>query len=389
MMIDAARPKHRYVALDSLRGVCACMVVLLHFKTQSHLSYVPVVRNGFMFVDFFFVLSGFVIGSSYGTRLAEGFSIGRFMWLRLGRVYPLHFFVLMVFLAFELFFLLAMPDGGNRQPFVGQTSIENLSYSFLLVQIFFGSESGWNPPSWSIAAEVWTYFIFAILLRYAFRWLMPLCIAIALVAPLIISQLTDRYINVFHEGAVLRCMFGFSLGIIGWRLADRVARLELGRRASDLMELAVVAAIVLLVSIAKMGPLSLLTPFLFFVAVLIFSREGGLISRLLLRPPFVLLGTLSYSIYMVHWFLRFRFINGLSLVEELTGLDVVHSVGGSNSVGGGVWFSDAMTLLFLAFVILCSWFTYRFIEMPGQRFVRRWPRNEPVAAPLPAAPGAP
>jgi len=389
MTIEAARPKHRYVALDSLRGVCACMVVLLHFKTQSHLNYVPVVGNGFMFVDFFFVLSGFVIGSSYGTRLAEGFPIRRFMWLRLGRIYPLHFFVLMVFLAFELFFLLVMPDGGSRHPFTGQTSLESLGYSLLLVQIFFGPDAAWNPPSWSIAAEIWTYLIFAILLRYAFRWLMPLCIAIALLAPLAISQVSDRNINVFHEGALLRCMFGFSLGIIGWRLADRVARLELSRRASDLIELAVVAAIILLVSVAKMGPLSLTVPFLFFAAVLVFSREGGLISRLLLRPPFVLLGTLSYSIYMVHWFLRFRFINGLSLVEELTGLDVVHSVGGGNNVGGGALFSDAMVLLFLGLVIACSWLTYRYIELPGQRFVRRWPGGKAAAMPLPAAPGAP
>lgn len=365
------------------------MVVLLHFKTQSHLSYLPVVKNGFLFVDFFFVLSGFVIGSSYGQRLAQGFPVSRFMWLRLGRVYPLHFFMLLIFFAFEIFFLLVMPDGSDRRPFEGQTSLESLGYSLLLVQIFFGLDAVWNPPSWSIAAEVWTYFIFALLLRYAARWTAPFCGLIILIAPLVLSRLTDRNINVFHEGALLRCMFGFALGIIGWQLAEHVAKWELGPRANDLIEVAIVVAIILLVSIAGMGPLSLATPFLFFLAVLIFSREGGVVSSLLRRPSFVLLGTLSYSIYMVHWFLRFRFINGLDLLEKLTGPNTVPGVGPNSVIGGGVWLGDAMVALFLGIVIAVSWVTYHLVELPGQRFVRRWPKGKLLSAPLPAAPGAP
>lgn len=390
MTLEAARPKHRYVALDSLRGICACMVVLLHFVTQGYIHALPAVQNGFLFVDFFFVLSGFVIGSSYGERLAGGFRIRDFMWLRLGRVYPLHFVMLMCFLAFEIIFALFMADLGNRRPFEGIFSPVILGYSLLLVQIFFGPDATpWNGPSWSIAAEVWTYLIFAILLRYAFRFIMPLCLLIALVATIVLSQLTDRYIAVFHDGALLRCMYGFALGIIGWRIADKVASLRFGRGIDDLIEVAAVVVTILFVSYGAVGPVSLAAPLVFFFTVLVFSREQGLVSRMLKLAPFVLVGTLSYSIYMIHGFILYRFVNGLSVVEKLTGFDAVHSVGEHNSVGGGALFSDAMTVLFLAIVIFLSYLSYRFIELPGQRFSRDWLKRSRPVGPLPAAPGAP
>jgi len=378
------------VVLDSLRGVCACMVVLLHFTTQGHISALPVVRNGFLFVDFFFVLSGFVIGSSYGQRLAEGYSIKHFIWLRLGRVYPLHFFVLMVFLGFEITFALFMNDMADRKPFEGIYSPTILSYSFLLVQIFVGPDATpWNGPSWSIAAEVWTYLIFGFLLRYVFRFAIPICLAIIVVASIVLSQLTDRYIAVFHDGALLRCIFGFSFGIIGWRLADWVGRLRFGRWGDHVVELAVALGVVVFVWFAGAGPLSLAAPLMFFLAVLVFSREAGVVSRLLKCAPFILVGALSYSIYMIHGFLLYRFVNGLSLVERFTALDLVQSADGHNSVGGGALFGDMMSILFLAIVICASWFSYRFIELPGQRFVRCWPEKKSVSDSLRVVPGAP
>ncbi|OJY60878.1 MAG: hypothetical protein BGP16_13215 [Sphingobium sp. 66-54] len=390
MILEAAKPKHRYVVLDSLRGVCACMVVLLHFITQGHISALPVVRNSFLFVDFFFVLSGFVIGSSYGLRLAEGFSIRRFMWLRLGRVYPLHFVVLMAFLGFEIIFALFMHGMADREPFEGAFSLPLLGYSLLLVQIFFGPDgTPWNGPSWSIAAEIWTYLIFALLLRYAFRFMIPVCLLIAIVAPLVLSQLTDRSINVFHDGALLRCLFGFSLGILGWQMADRVARLRPGRWGDHLIEMAVAIGVIVFVWSAGAGPLSLAAPLVFFLAVLVFSREAGFISRLLKCAPFALVGILSYSIYMIHGFLLYRFVNGLSLLERVTGLDLVQHVGGHNSVGGGALFGDMMSVLFLGIVICASWLSYNFVELPGQRFVRRWPERRSASVPIPVAPGAP
>src|SRR6266513_2571664 len=92
----------RFVVLDSWRGIAACLVALFHLDAYSHLYGVPFLRNSWLFVDFFFVLSGFVIAANYQQRLRDGFGIGRFLFLRLGRLYPLHFAMLALFVGCEL-----------------------------------------------------------------------------------------------------------------------------------------------------------------------------------------------------------------------------------------------------------------------------------------------
>ncbi|MBT2185683.1 acyltransferase [Sphingobium sp. H33] len=361
------------------------MVVLLHFETQGHISALPVVKHAFLFVDFFFVLSGFVIGSSYGQRLIDGFRIREFMWLRLGRVYPLHLVMLLAFLAFEIVFAVFMPGMAGRRPFEGPFSLAAFVQSLFLLQIFFPPDATpWNGPSWSIAAEIWTYLIFALVLRYAHRWLVPIALVMIVAAPVYLANLTDRYIMVFHDGALARCLFGFALGMIGWRCAAWIESVRLSAAADQLVELAVLVATIMFVSAAGSGPLSLAAPFMFFVAVLVFARERGIVSRLLRTGPFVLLGTLSYSIYMIHGFIYYRFVNVLGKVGSRLGLDLVSSSGGHNTVGGGALFGDAMTISFLALVICLSYVSYRLIERPGQTFARGR-----IHRPLPPAPGAP
>src|SRR5258708_35067428 len=92
----------RFVVLDSWRGIAACLVALFHLDAYSHLYEVPFLRNSWLFVDFFFVLSGFIIAANYRQRLSEGFGLGRFLLLRLGRLYPLHLAMLALFVAFAL-----------------------------------------------------------------------------------------------------------------------------------------------------------------------------------------------------------------------------------------------------------------------------------------------
>jgi peptidoglycan/LPS O-acetylase OafA/YrhL len=91
------------VALDSLRGVCASIVAFFHVDGDALIKTVPFVANGFLFVDFFFVLSGFVIAASYGEKIVTGFPIGKFMFLRLGRLYPLHAFMLFAYVFIAIF----------------------------------------------------------------------------------------------------------------------------------------------------------------------------------------------------------------------------------------------------------------------------------------------
>src|SRR5687768_5126464 len=92
----------RFDALDSLRGVFALMVALVHLSALGHFFAWPLVRNAGFGVDFFFVLSGFVLMHAYGGRVGSAAQALDFLWRRVGRLYPLHLATLCVMLAIEL-----------------------------------------------------------------------------------------------------------------------------------------------------------------------------------------------------------------------------------------------------------------------------------------------
>ena len=383
MTPDPSKPQHRYVVLDSLRGVCACMVVLMHFGSDSHFYRLTLLHNGFLFVDFFFVLSGFVIATSYGSKLAGGFPIKTFMGLRFARIYPLHFFMLMIFLAFELAYALHGAVPGTRVPFVGNYSPESLIAELFLVQTFVGPDAvPWNGLSWSIAVEFWTYLLFALVARFANRLLVPLCLLTMIVAPLYLAVLTDRNIYVLHDGALVRCLFGFSAGVLGWKLAPRVQALQFSAWIDSLIEIGAVLLCAVTVSEAGAGRLSLATPCVFLIAVLVFSRQRGLVSKMLQLRPFVLLGTLSYSIYLTHIFLLMRFQNVLDFIQNHGGFRLIDSAGGGKAIGRGAILDDILTIVFMAGAITFAYLTYRFIEVPGQRLGRKYFGARKTPAPV-------
>ena len=96
----------RIRSLDSIRGICAVIVCLFHFSpfepNNSYIYNLTIIRNGDLFVDYFFVLSGFVISNSYFTKIREGNYFLNFLFKRMLRLYPLHFFMLILFLIYEL-----------------------------------------------------------------------------------------------------------------------------------------------------------------------------------------------------------------------------------------------------------------------------------------------
>src|SRR5580692_1014672 len=88
--------------LESLRGIAALIVVLHHTKYTMLVPLPRFFSNGYLMVDLFFVLSGFVVYHSYSQKISGTRDILKFMFLRFGRLYPLHLFFLLIFLGVEI-----------------------------------------------------------------------------------------------------------------------------------------------------------------------------------------------------------------------------------------------------------------------------------------------
>jgi peptidoglycan/LPS O-acetylase OafA/YrhL len=375
----------RFLVLDSWRGICALLVALFHFPTTSVISQSGFVGGSYLFVDFFFVLSGFVIAGSYGSRLGAQDELARFALVRFGRVYPLHVLMLAAFAAFEaLRLVLPALHGTGAAPFTGGFDLKSLIANLLLLQ-GMGVEDrlSWNAPSWSISAEFFTYLLFAGVVfatgRRAWIWF----VAAAVTAPLFLLAFSTRHMDVSFDFGFIRCLYGFSLGaLIAWFQHDSIAEARqalgggVGRIAWTLAELAMIAAIGLFVSIAGTSDAGIAAPFVFALALYLFAHEGGWVSALLRGRPMLLLGSLSYSIYMVHIFVQARMINVGGLIERTLGHGIVGdmTLRGDAVTGFGVgspWIGFAAIVAMLVAVVVASWLTWRFVEMPALAWFRR------------------
>jgi peptidoglycan/LPS O-acetylase OafA/YrhL len=370
---------NRFEALDGWRGICACLVVLFHFHGYSPLYTNPLVRNSYLFVDFFFVLSGFVIAWNYQTRLKGAADVRRFLILRLGRVYPLHVFMLLCFVAWETLRLLAHAEGTFTGPHAPGAVLSNL----LLVQSM-GVHDGltWNGPSWSISTEWWSYVLFALVCA----WLglrSALLLVTAVAAPVLLVHLSRSGMDTTYDWGFIRCVFGFALGVACCRIYQLVAPFARspGVATMTIAEGLIVFGVVAFVCAAGTSALSFMAPFVFSAAVLIFAAEGGLVSRVFHSRPLKWLGMVSYSIYLTHFF----FVLILpSIIKKATHQDFWSAM----PIPGGQWVmvfgrNDLQGTLFYALAVavtlVASAFTYRWIEVPGREWTRKW-----LARPQPA-----
>jgi peptidoglycan/LPS O-acetylase OafA/YrhL len=372
----------RFVVLDSWRGIAACLVALFHLDAYSHLYGVPFLRNSWLFVDFFFVLSGFVIAANYQQRLLDGFGIGRFLLLRLGRLYPLHFAMLAFFVGVELLRALhrvlvpallltnpAVPFGTPQE--APDTILANLLLSQSLHLYNFLT---WNLPSWSISTEFYTYVVFAVCL-VGLRKHAWIALLLAMVGgPILIALLSERNMDTTYDWGIIRCVYGFSAGAISWNIYMKWKG-ELRKWLSgSIVEWSTLGLVVAFVGAAGTTLISIAAPYIFALVVLVFALEAGTASAILRLRPLVFLGTISYSIYMTHVFVERRMFDAGYQLEKLFHIDLFRhrEINGQDIVflGTRLWHGDIAYPVYLAMIIAISFFTYRWIEKPAREWVR-------------------
>jgi peptidoglycan/LPS O-acetylase OafA/YrhL len=369
----------RYSVLDGWRGVCALVVALHHLQADGHFFALPFLRNAWLFVDFFFVLSGFVLAHAYGGLTAGGFV--RFAWRRLGRIWPLHVCVLAAFVVLEAIKLALMAVLGiaaDNPPFSGETSATALVSNVMLVHAWgLHDIATWNFPSWSISTEWGAYLVFGAVAALGLAGRPVVAAALALGGGLMVAVASPEGLHTIADFGLFRCLYGFFTGVLVYRL---VAGARASRPLSSLAEVAVVAVVAGFVTIAEKGPNSLAAPLVFGLAVAVFAGEGGRLSRLLAAAPAQALGRYSYSIYLVHTLVLVAMGRAISLIEAKAGwvLTAPLEVNGAVRVlllPNQPWAADVVAVLFLAVVVALSAQTHRWIEQPGQRLFARLARR--------------
>ncbi len=387
--------------LDGWRGVAALLVALFHLNLYSAIYSLDFIRNAFLFVDFFFVLSGFVITHSYGDRLKTFDELRSFAIRRFGRLWPLHVVVLVAFLVVESgkAVLAARGTSFYLPPFTGANSLETIPMNLAFGQSFgLVQHLTWNPPSWSICAEYWTYLVFAVLLVLSSGSSKHLSFAplglilVTLVGSVLMLVLFAPHgIDASYDLGFVRCLYGFFVGHLTYRIFQAVSK---ARFDAGFLEWTMLIVMVGFVSLVGRTEYSFFAPLVFAAAVFIFAFEAGPVSRLMSNRAGDWLGKVSYSIYMWQAFIIFNLVDRpVSIIEKMTGRVLTTAEGVSSALGGeagklivlgGHILPILATLVFAGLLIAIASVSYYLVELPGQRLFARLARRRWHNLPSPA-----
>jgi peptidoglycan/LPS O-acetylase OafA/YrhL len=379
----------RFHALDSARGLLAITVAAFHFPFLTHLTNLDLFEHTDLWVDMFFVLSGFVMTHVYLDRVNDRADLQDFLSRRFGRIYPLHLLTLLALLAIQLGGMaLDLFEGHQPEPMTGSYDLAALVPQLLLLNsVNLTSDLTWNIPAWSIGAEFYTYLVFAGVIFLAGRWLPWVSAAVAVAATAIILACSPYIGGITSDYGFYRCLIGFFLGVLGYLGYRRLAGLSaLSRAQVTGIEVLTLAAAVAFVWLCPLDWPALFAPVLFTFVVLAFSRGDGLLGRLLELPVLQHLGKISYSIYLTHTVLIDLVYPSLDALVETGLVGYRRGPEAEDLLWLGSKFTDDLGLLvYLAAIIAVSTLTYRFVELPGQQLVRRWSRPRlPQPAPAPS-----
>lgn len=371
--------------LTGVRFVAAFWVVLYHYQPALATAGVlvpllhEVLRVGSLGVDLFFTLSGFILTHTYLTKLGpkvQAKSAGHFLWLRLARIYPVHFVMLNV--AGLAVLAASLAGSGDAR---ARDWLNPISYikQLLLIQEWGPDPSrGWNFVAWSLSMEWLAYLFFPlvalILWRVKDRLSAP---ALAVIAFLCLSPLlwigftrtNDPFLTQGWASSI-RVLSEFVAGAFVYLV---VRKLTLGgtpsrqvQRGALVMSWSIPLIIVLIsIGLGNVGSLQypglpneaprlyvIIVPFLVaWIGALALTQRGP--TTFLSTRQLVLGGFISYSLYMVHlvWFGLWR-----------TGMSVI----GIN--GGPIYLLGVVGLIVMAVVL--AYGMWRFVEEPAREWMR-------------------
>ena len=297
-------------SLTGLRGIAAVVVMAYHFQSVPGIPVMGLSRlgPGYLMVDLFFVLSGFVMARTYGGAFGGGMSwprYGAFLEARFARVYPLYALVCVsVFLLTKLH-VTTSASFPVRAFVADMPLLENLGAG----RIGPGFAEYLDPPSWSISTELGAYLLFPVLASLALhRSLAAACALLVFCAAIVVwlSVMPHAWRGAPFSGdplnissgetlwPLVRCLAEFTVGLLTYRAALHLSAMR--RQAwVDALLVAVLAAVWLV------PEADVLIVALFPVLILQLCQDATPLARGLGTTVAYRLGEWSYAIYLLHW----------------------------------------------------------------------------------------
>jgi peptidoglycan/LPS O-acetylase OafA/YrhL len=347
-----ADPLCRGGALDTLRFLAAAFIVLYHYEAQAPVLFEalhPALTRGYLGTDFFLMLSGYVLGRTYGPRLASGkVSPFGFLIRRYARVWPAHLIVLAGFGA--LVAATAVLGVSLNNPEAFQWSA--LPWHALLMQSWgFGVPYGWNTPSWSLSALVLCYAAFPLI------WLLLARIpaTAALLLGLVVLSGAEgaarlqglHFFDLEGQFGVVRALPLFFFGTALARYGSP-AGLSLG--GARVLALVAAALFIVLQLIGRFDLLSMLA--IGAVILACGARTSQLRSKVVARAA-----ELSFALYITHSLVGTVWYRATTLA--FPGLETL-----SGSAAWAYWATAFPVALFAA------WAFHRLVDMPLQEWLK-------------------
>jgi peptidoglycan/LPS O-acetylase OafA/YrhL len=341
-------------ALTGLRGLGAVWVFLYHLFYPNNTS---IDKYGWLAVPMFFVLSGFVLHLVHEYdfhNFPQPSTLRSFFALRFARVYPLHLFSLLFLLGITII----LP--GFIERYQGQRfSAPNFFANLFLVQTwgighfagFKDASDSWNSPSWSLSAEFVYYLFFPWIAYITFqinkrRSGFLQIISFAALTLLIYSTVLA------HENTYTRnllCgLFAFCLGVSMHSYYNIKHHIVLNVIILEIISVSMISGAFLFDRV-NIGL------FVVGIGILIYSlaHADSNIGKLFAAKPIHWFGTISYSIYLIHW----------PIIQIFNWYPLKYK-----DLGKAKQLPQYFIITFV--VIFLSYLTYQFVEVPARKRIR-------------------
>lgn len=285
--LDRDESRINYVTFDGLRGIAALAVVLYHLLPAA--GFTQALPRGYLAVDLFFVLSGYVIAQAYGARLQSGMSLRSFMTIRLVRLYPL--FILGQFLG-----LIALAVEGHELglllvAFAAGALLAPIPITMNGISLIFPL----NSPAWSLFFELAVNVAFVFLIPLGFRKMIWLCVLSALGVAAAAAKFSSMDMGwTVHNfiGGFPRVTFSFLAGVILFHFAARP-------KDGSMIPLSLMMGVLAILSVTLQGWwIDVSVVVLAFPAIILLAAAWQPTGQL--KVVSTLLGGISYPLYIIH-----------------------------------------------------------------------------------------